>query len=800
MLAKLFNTANMSGDPINSNGTDPLFDALPYGLLQLDQEDRVVRWNQRLHHWTGLAPDAVRGHRLVEIYPEAPHLGPLLAGLRAHRQPRVWSQMLHRWLIPVRLPPGEPGDFTEMQQECHLRPLAEPAGHLVITILDVTTATAGQQRGRAQQTQLIAARDRAEHAFQELAGHEYAVDQHAIMALTDARGLITYVNDKFCKLSQYSREELIGHSHRVINSGHHPAEFFAGLWATISRGEVWCGEICNRAKDGSVYWVDTTLVPQGPADGRPARYVAIHTDITARKQSEAMLALQARLLEQTQACAQIGGWEYDCAENTLLWTDQTYRIHELSPLTHRPTVQAAIAFYAPASIPVITAAFNRGVEHGTPWDLELELITSTRRAIWVRATGKSERVNGRTVRIYGSFQDITERKQSEQALARERFLMQALMNHVPDFIYFKDCSGRLIKISKSKALVHGLADPAQAVGKTDFDFFPREHAKKAYEDEQAVIELGQPVAKEERLTLDGHPELWVSTTKVPLRDEDGNIVGTFGISRDITPAKEAERLLLLAKAEAELGNRAKAAFLSTMSHELRTPMNAVLGFSTLLLETTLDPEQRNYVETLSSSGEDLLRMLNDILEYSELESTQRAFAAAAFDVGVLVRELAAEYEPKARERGLSFKVEIAPGSSRQLHADKLRVRQVLGHLVGNALKFTPKGGITVQVSTLARGDESRLRISVADTGIGIARDQHSQLFQRFTQVDSSASRAYGGFGLGLAISKRLIDLLGGEIAFESEPGKGSIFWFTLPQSAAPGPAITQNTPLPGRGI
>ena len=664
--------------------------------------------------------------------------------------------------------------------------LADPPGHLVITILDVTTAAGSQRHVHEQYTELSAARDKAESAFQELVGHEFAIDQHAIVVVTDPRGTITYVNDKFCEIAQYSRLELIGRNHRMINSGHHPAALFQDRWGTINRGEVWRGEICNRAKNGTLYWVATTIVPLGNLDGKPARFIAIRTDITARKQNEALLALQARLFEQTQASAQIGGWEYDCASASLLWTDQTYRIHELSPLSHHPTVKTAIEYYAPESVPVITAAFNQGIAQGLPWDLELRLITATGRPIWVRATGKPEQVDGRTIRVYGSFQDITPRKQSEQELAHERFLMQALMKNIPDFVYFKDRGGRLIKVNHAKARAHGASDPAELTGKSDFDYFPSEHAQQAFEDERTVVETGQALTKEEELTLAGHPQrTWVSTTKLPLHNEAGETVGTFGISRDITTLKETECILIQAKAEAELGNRAKAAFLSTMSHEIRTPMNAVLGFSSLLLDTKLDSDQREYVEVLNKSGEDLLRILNNILEYSELESTERHFASTSFDAGVLVRELAAEHEPAARERGLDLKIDISPGTPRQFYADHTRVRQVLSHLISNAIKFTSSGSVTLQVSSVSRNGHARLRIGVIDTGIGIPRDQHSHLFQHFRQVDDSATRLYGGAGLGLAISKRLIELMGGQIGFMSELGQGSTFWFTLPQPPVP---------------
>ena len=644
----------MPGHTLSSCETPSLLDALPCGLLQIDAEDRVVHWNQCLESWTGLTAEAVRQRPLTKIFPGAPRLEAVLAEIRASGQPRVLSQMFDHWTIQVRPPEGHSSGLTEMQQECHLRLLTEPAGHMVITILDVTAAVVGQQRNRTLNAELVNARDRAELSLRDLQEHEFAFDQHAIVAVTDARGVINYVNDRFCAISRYAREDLIGRTHQVVNSGHHSAEFFQVMWHTIRRGEVWHGEICNRARDGSCYWVDTTIVPLGQREGRTTRYIAIRTDITEHKRTEGALARQARLLERTQNSAQVGGWEWECATGALYWTEQTYRIHEVAPSASAPTLEGMIAFFAPASQPVIRDAFRRGMEHGEPWDMELALVTARNRQLWVRATGMAERGDGRTRLLSGSIRDITARKQSELALIQ-------------------------------------------------------------------------------------------------------------------------------AKSDAELGNRAKSAFLATIRHEIRTPMNAVIGFSSLLLDTPLDADQRSYVEALNASGENLLRVVNDILDYTGIESGRVSVVADGFDGGALVQEVVAEFSGKAAGRQLELRVDLALGGSWQIHADVARVRQALRNLVDNAIKFTEQGGVVVRVAGVLVAGRPCVQINVTDTGIGIPRDQYGQVFQRFQQVDSSNARRFSGTGLGLALSRRLIEIMGGQIGFESVFGKGSTFWVTLPQ-------------------
>ena len=295
----------------------------------------------------------------------------------------------------------------------------------------------------------------------------------------------------------------------------------------------------------------------------------------------------------------------------------------------------------------------------------------------------------------------------------------------------------------------------------------------------------------------------VSCWSEPILSAAGKVLGTFCVYRSetyqptvaalraVTAAtrfaavaierKKAEAELERAQAEAEAANRAKSEFLATMSHELRTPMNGVLGCAGLLLSTPMTTQQRELVQIIQQSGESLLTLIDDVLDLSKIEADKLDVASVELNLQTLMEEVLYLLRPKAMEKSLSFTLDYAPGVPREIFGDPVRVRQVVLNLVGNALKFTHQGSIRAIVSL---SGERHVKVSVADSGIGIPVEKQRMLFRKFTQLDSSATRRYGGTGLGLAISKRLVELMGGEIGLRSQAGEGTTFWFTLPLRAA----------------
>ena len=378
------------------------------------------------------------------------------------------------------------------------------------------------------------------------------------------------------------------------------------------------------------------------------------------------------------------------------------------------------------------------------------------------------------------FWDVSAHKRVEAELDQERQLLNALLANTPDNIYFKDREGKFIRISRAKAHRLGLNHPADAIGKTEENFFNEEHAAQSRENEDQLMRTGRSIESvEEQITWPNDTTTWVSTTKAPLRNFVGEVIGTFGISRDITSRKATEEAQREAREAAEAANRAKGDFLAHMSHEIRTPMNAILGLTDLALETELTDVQRDYLETVLISAESLLGVINQILDFSKIDANKVELEIMPFKLHSLLHETIKTLEIRAAEKALQLELTIAHDVPDGVRGDSTRFRQVLVNLIANAIKFTDRGDIEIAVSLEeATESEAVVAVAVSDPGIGIPEAKIEGIFTEFQQADSSTTRQYGGTGLGLAISAKLVELMGGTISVESNVGSGSVFRFT----------------------
>jgi PAS domain S-box-containing protein len=371
---------------------------------------------------------------------------------------------------------------------------------------------------------------------------------------------------------------------------------------------------------------------------------------------------------------------------------------------------------------------------------------------------------------------LQKRAESAEATAQRYDL---ILSHLPFGLYLKDTKLRYVAVNEAFTDVIGW-ESQDVIGQTDRALYDPGTAQKVSTQEQEIMRKGQRHSEE--LTVDSHGRTRIlSEDKRPVYDHDGQAIGLLGVLTDISDKKRLEQSLKAAQDQVSKANQTQDHFLANISHEIRTPMNALAGLAHLLEQTRLSARQREVVERLRSSTHSLLSILNDVLDVAALETGRLALALAPVHLGELFLSLETALRPLVHEQGLDLIAEIDPLIPAVVQADGLRMQQILIHLLGNAIKFTPQGTVKLLASCHeVQGEQVFVCFKVSDTGIGIAAEQKNALFQLFHQVDTSLTRRYGGVGLGLALASRLVAMMGGEIDVESQEQVGTTFSFVLP--------------------
>jgi PAS domain S-box-containing protein len=425
--------------------------------------------------------------------------------------------------------------------------------------------------------------------------------------------------------------------------------------------------------------------------------------------------------------------------------------------------------------------------HSHDYSLVKRYLRPDGNIVWINETGATLQTQAdEAPRHMIIVEDISERREMEERLQISEARHRLLADNAIDVISTMDLDGRYTYISPSVSRTRGFTQQ-EVMRQTVRESVTPESAQRAFayfEKLRADIAAGRPLesfrAELEYLHKDGST-LWCEATGSPLLDRDGKFIEILGVTRDISERRHYEAELRQVYDAAEAANAAKSEFLAHMSHEIRTPMNAVLGLAQVLERESLGDKQRDMVQRIRQAGQSLLTILNDVLDLSKIEAGQLRIESRAFDLPRLLANLDSLMGQAARDKGITLRVvtpALPPGT---LSGDGLRLEQVLLNLIGNAIKFTERGEVALVVSPCESSTDSlRLRFEVRDTGIGIAPAALAGLFAPFTQADAGISRRYGGTGLGLSICKRLVELMGGVIGVESQPGLGSTFWFELP--------------------
>lgn len=620
------------------------------------------------------------------------------------------------------------------------------------------------------------AREELRAAIKEAGDLRAALDQHAIVAFTDPQGKITFVNDRFCVISKYSREELIGQDHRIINSGYHSEAFFKDLWNTIAHANVWHGEIQNRAKDGSFYWVDTTIVPFLSDEGKPRQYVAIRADITARKRAE----------EAKRSTEERYHTLFDYAPDGIViidanghYIDANPRVCRMLDYSRTELIGQHVSYIVVQTEGTRSEATLPVLQSKSEYHQEWQFRRKDGSVFW----GEVIETMMPDGNLMGLIRDVTERRIATEKLrtsAKEVLdLKAALDEHA--IVAITDPQGRITYVN-DKFCAISKYPRAELLGQDHRIINSSHHAPEFIRELWATIGRGGVWHGEIRNRAKDGSLYWVDTTIVPFLTEAGKPRQYVAIRADITERKRAEEVAGRLHAIEE-ANRLKTEFLANMSHELRTPLNGIIGFGEVLLAGRpgpLTPFQRDFLGDILNSGRHLLQLINDVLDLAKVEAGKMELHPVEFEVEKALNEVCSVCRGIAQKKRVTLQVRPDP-SLRQVTLDQKMFKQVLYNLISNAVKFNHEGGSVEIIAQSVVG--GRMQVAVKDRGIGIRQEDLPRLFREFEQLDSGPDRHYGGTGLGLALTRKLVEFQGGTITVESEIGVGSTFTVELPTTS-----------------
>ena len=735
-----------------------ILDNAPVGISLKDRQHRYVLFNKQYQRWFGVTPEQQLGRTLRDVGTD-PEFSVLMEGIEDRviatgvaealevREPDIGTAPA--WVLvtkfPVRTPEGD--------------------------VIGVGTINVDVSEHHAAEEALRESEER----YRLLA--ENATDLITLRDLETGRRL--YVSPSLRMMMGYEPEE---HAALSPIEAVHPEDLAGYLQVRARLGpdrQVETAIYRIRRKDGSYIWVENRLryIP-----GAPPRLVSTLRDITQRKIAEdALRESEERFRCLIEGVQDYGIYMLDAAGRVKSWNSGAERIkgYRAEEIIGRDFSLFYTAADRAESIPArnLGIALHSGTYIGEGWRLRKD---GTR--FWAGVVLTSVRnPAGELLGFSKITRDLTERTIEEEQ-------RQLIIEAAPNGMLIVNENG-IITLANS-AIERMFGHPRGGLAGQPIDLLAPEAWRRGDLAMRAALAAGKAEPSSgERLDLTGRradgSEIPIEVELSPVQTPRGRIIVATVI--DVTARRAAEQALQDAKAAAEAASQAKSRFLASMSHEIRTPMNGIIGFADLLLDSALTPEQRQRTTLIKQAGRSLLTIINDILDLSKIEAGKLDIERIPMQPAEVADAALAIVKSDASAKGLELRTQLAAGLPAWVEGDPMRLRQILLNLLSNAVKFTAKGGITLSVSRSAEAGAERLRFSVTDTGTGIPGDRQHLLFQNFSQVDSSINRRYGGTGLGLAICKRLAEAMGGSIGVESDPGRGSTFWFTtaLVETAPP---------------
>ena len=519
-----------------------------------------------------------------------------------------------------------------------------------------------------------------------------------------------------------------------------------------------------------------------------------------RLTAQRSLLESAERLRLAEEAAGFGIWEIEPREHFITLSEGAAAIYGFAGGAQRKRIAEVNALIHPDDWGASNAAQGEGAEKGS-FRTELRLRGPDGAYRWCRIEGRAKGQGDKSERVIGVIMDITKEKAVLEELQESAARLELAETIAGFGVWEVNHAAGTVTISHGMARLYGR--PEGAPLHMSLEEWNRSNDPALLASIRAAAikcrANNEDLSAEFRLTL---PDGSVRWHRAQGHDErvTGQLIRTTGATIDITEYKSVLKSRELALIEAEAAARAKSEFLANMSHEIRTPLNGVVGMTSVLLETDLTAEQRDFAETVRKSGEALVAIINDILDFSKIEAGKMDIDASPFDLRLVLDEVAEMMAPRASEKGLNLVLHYPAASPELFVGDADRVRQVVTNLMGNAIKFTDAGHVLVAVACVEHGSSAEVKVSITDTGIGIPHDKIKLLFQQFSQADSSTTRRYGGTGLGLAISKKLVELMGGSISVDSTEAVGSTFEFALRMPLAYSSAVRSAPASALRGL
>jgi len=490
-------------------------------------------------------------------------------------------------------------------------------------------------------------------------------------------------------------------------------------------------------------------------------------------------------MDLTMDTGEIGFWDWNIATNDVYFSPNYFIMLGYQPNEFPMKLTTWVNLLHPADKENIVPVVEKYVQQAQPYEVEFRMLCKDQSWKWISGRGKSYNIDsvGKAQRAFGVHVDIHKRKMAEQEYRN----LATVIEQAIEGVAVADLDGNIQYANPMWVKMHGYDSADEIQNKHIHIFHTQEQLKsEVIPFNEKVMQNGIHKGEVGHVRKDGSTFPSFMGTAL-LKDVYGKPYAIAGFAQDITEQKqqeikkkETDKALILALKDAKQANKVKNEFLANMSHELRTPMNGIMGMNSLLHKTSLTDEQREYVEIIQKSGDQLLRMINDILNISQIYSGKQILHSVYFNLIKLILDTIDMMTPAARKKSLMIKCHISSDTPSRIVGDAEVIKKILIHLIDNAIKFTSQGEIVVNVALVAEDEsDADIRFSVQDTGIGIPVDKQDAIFSTFYQVDSSSIKHFSGTGLGLALAKQLTTLMDGHIGVNSTPGVGSTFYFTV---------------------